>query len=114
MPIKKLLLRFARAVVDMVIRQVTQQIEQVQNTVMNGISQMVQRVVGGIWRGKGATAFVQEMQSEVLPAFGQLVGVMRGTTTSINRAAEIMGAADSNGSSKVGPLVDAFRAIYAG
>ena len=106
------LLRFARSVVQGVLNQVTQQVNIIQESAMNPINAMVQQVTNGIWRGKGADAFVQEMQSEVLPAFGNLLGGIGRTGTHINRAMEILHAADANGASKINSLVDVFRSIF--
>jgi hypothetical protein len=106
------LLKFARAVVQGVLNQINQQLRVIEEAAMNPINQMVQGVVGGAWRGKGADAFVQEMQSEVLPAFGRLVGAVTNTNVQLNRAAEILQAADMDGASRVNSLVDMFRGIY--
>ncbi len=81
------LLKFARAVVQGVLNQINQQLRVIEEAAMNPIKQMVQSVVGGAWRGKGADAFVQEMQSELLPAFANLVGAVTNTTVQLNRAA---------------------------
>jgi len=106
------LLRFARHVVHGVMNQINQQMNTIRESAMTPINQMVQQVTGGIWRGKGADAFVQEMQSEVLPAFANLLTGVGNTHNHINRATEIMNTADSNCASKVGSLVDVFRGIF--
>jgi hypothetical protein len=112
MGIMSSLLRFARSIVQGVLNQITQQMNVVQESAMSPINQMVQSVTNGVWRGKGADAFVQEMQSEVLPAFGSLLTGIGSTNTHINKAIEIMHAADTNGASKVNSLVDVFRSIF--
>jgi len=106
------LLRFARSIVQGVLNQINQQMNIVQQSAMTPVNQMVQQVTGGIWRGKGADAFVQEMQIEVLPAFSNLLGGIGRTNTHINRAMEILHSADANGASKVNSLVDVFRSIF--
>jgi len=92
--------------------QINQQTNLVRESAMSPISQMVKQTVNGAWRGRGADAFVQEMQSEVLPAFGNVLTGIGNTHNHINRAIEIMTNADSNCASKVGSLVDVFRGIF--
>lgn len=60
-------LRLARAVLDTVLSQLTQQQNIVQDMALKPIDAMVQQVMGGIWIGKGADAFVQEAKSLVIP-----------------------------------------------
>lgn len=60
-------LRLARAVLDTVLTQLTQQQNVVQDMALKPIDAMVQQVLGGIWIGKGADAFVQEVRSLVVP-----------------------------------------------
>ncbi len=112
MGIMSSLLRFARSVVQGVLNQINQQTHVIQESAMNPINQMVQQVTGGVWRGKGADAFVQEMQSEVLPAFANLLTGVGNTGRHINRAMEILHTADVNGASKINSLVDVFRSIF--
>lgn len=108
----KRLLKFARSVVQGVINQINQQMRLVQESAMSPINQMVQQVTGGIWRGRGADAFTQEMNSVVLPMFAQLLTGCGNTTAHINRATEIMQNADNESKSKIGGLVDVFRGIF--
>lgn len=60
-------LRLARAVLDTILSQLTQQQNIVQDMALKPIDAMVQQVMGGIWIGKGADAFVQEVKSLVIP-----------------------------------------------
>ncbi len=112
MGIASTLLRFARSVVQSVMNQINQQTNIVRESAMSPINQMIQQVTNGIWRGKGADAFVQEMQTDVIPAFANMLTGVGNTGNQINRAIEIMTTADSNCSSKVGALVDIFRGIF--
>jgi len=61
------LVRMARAVVDNVLSQLLQQKNIVLEMVMRPMDAMVQQVLGGIWIGKGADAFVQEVRSVMIP-----------------------------------------------
>jgi hypothetical protein len=112
MGITSSLLRFARSVVHSVMNQINQQVSIVRESAMSPINQMIQQVTNGIWRGKGADAFVNEIQTDVLPAFANLLTGVGNTHNQINRAIEIMHNADTTCSSKVGGLVDVFRGIF--
>ncbi len=112
MGITSTLLRFARSVVNSVMNQINQQMNIVRESAMSPVNQMVQQVVNGIWRGRGADAFVHEMQTVVLPAFANLLTGVGNTQSQINHAIEIMQTADTNSSSKIGSLVDVFRSIF--
>lgn len=61
------LIRMARAVVDNVLSQLLQQKNIVNEMVMRPMDAMIQQVLGGIWIGKGADAFVQEVRSVMIP-----------------------------------------------
>lgn len=76
-----ILLRLARAVLDTVLTQLTQQQSVVQEMALKPIDAMVQQVVGGIWIGKGADAFVQEVRSLVVPG----VKTSQTSITTMNR-----------------------------
>lgn len=60
-------IRLARAVLNTVLSQLTQQQNIVQDMALKPIEAMAQQVLGGIWIGKGADAFVQEVRSLVIP-----------------------------------------------
>ncbi len=65
--IANVVLRIAKAVVNQVLSQLTQQLNAVQEQAMRPMDAMIQQVVGGIWIGRGADAFVQEVRSIMLP-----------------------------------------------
>lgn len=61
------LLRVAKIVVDSVLTQLTQQQNIVQQLAIAPMNAMVQQVVGGVWIGKGADKFVQEVTQALIP-----------------------------------------------
>jgi len=61
------LIRMARAVVDNVLSQLMQQKNVVLEMALRPMDAMIQQVVGGIWIGRGADAFVQEVRSVMIP-----------------------------------------------
>jgi len=61
------LIRLARAVVENVLSQLMQQKNIVAEMALRPMETMVQQVVGGMWIGKGADKFVQEVQQMMIP-----------------------------------------------
>lgn len=75
------LFRFVRKVVEGVLSQLMQQLNVVQELAMAPMRAMIQQVVGGVWRGEGANAFVQEVSSLMIPGVGRVAD----TITTLNR-----------------------------
>lgn len=61
------LLRMAKSAVSSVLSGLMQQKNIVAEQATRPMEAMVQQVVGGIWIGKGADAFVQEVRSIMVP-----------------------------------------------
>jgi len=64
--------------IDSVIGQITSFANQIQEQVYSPIDGFVNEVLNGVWRGKGADSFVQEMREVVLPEVGNLVAAISG------------------------------------
>lgn len=75
------LFRFVRKVVEGVLSQLMQQLNVVQELALAPMRAMIQQVVGGVWRGEGANAFVQEVSTMMIPGVGQVAD----TITTLNR-----------------------------
>jgi uncharacterized protein YukE len=108
----KALLRFARAVVQSVLSQLTQQLNIVQEAALAPMRAMVQAVTGGVWIGKGADAFVQEVSSMMIPGVGQVMQHIQGVQQNLNRATEIIDKADNDVNSMVNQVSDVFEGIF--
>lgn len=108
----KALLRFARAVVQSVLSQLTQQLNIVQEAALAPMRAMVQAVTGGVWIGKGADAFVQEVSSLMIPGVGQVMQHIQGVQQNLNRATEIIDKADNDVNSMVNQVSDIFEGIF--
>lgn len=106
------LLRFARQVVANVLSQLTQQLNIVQQQAMAPMRQMIQQVVGGVWVGDGADAFVQEVSSLMIPGVGKVGENITTLQSNINRAIEVMDRADQQVNNMVRGLADVFAGIY--
>jgi uncharacterized protein YukE len=108
----KALLRFARAVVQSVLSQLTQQLNIVQEAALAPMRAMVQAVTGGIWVGKGADAFVQEVSSLMIPGVGQVMQHIQGVQQNLQRASDIIDKADNDVNSMVNQVSDVFEGIF--
>jgi phage-related protein len=105
------LLKIARAVVGSVIQIITSQINLIQDAITAPLRSFVQQVLGGIWKGDGASRFVQEMTNDVIP---QLVGIGNINLNFgglIRKSLDIMDRADRQATSKANELFDVFHKI---
>jgi uncharacterized protein YukE len=106
------LLRFARQVVAGVMGQLTQQMNIVQQQAYRPMQIMVQQVVGGVWVGKGADAFVQDVQSIMMPSTNQIIQTITKTHRDIQRAIDVIDRADRQVQQKASALSDIFNGIF--
>lgn len=112
MPILRMLLKIARAVVMNVIKIITSQVNLVQDIVTKPVQAMVQQVIGGAWRGDGAQRFADEMTSMVIPQLSNLTMSFGNTGHYITRALDTMYRADKQASRIAGGLADVFKGIF--
>ncbi len=110
--LKQALLRFARSMVQNALSQLTQQFNVVQQQAHRPMQMMVQQVVGGVWVGKGADAFVQEVSSLAMPKVDQIAQRITRTQKNIQFASDCIDRADEQVRTKVNALGDRFGAIY--
>jgi hypothetical protein len=109
---KKMLLRFARAMVQQALSQLTQQLNIVQDQAYKPMQMMVQQVTNGVWVGKGADQFVQEVTSLAMPNVDRIGQQIVRTQQNINFAIDTIDKADEQVRAKVNALGDLFGAIY--
>lgn len=103
------LMRLAKQVVEGVLAQLTQQLNVVQNLALAPIRAIVQQIVGGVWRGDGANAFVEEVSSLVIPGVGRVAETITGLNTNIRFAQGVMEHADQQVNRLIqSKVVDAF------
>lgn len=69
---------FISDAVSDVINQITGFATQIADMVESPINNWVNQVMGGVWTGRGADAFVNEMQTVVLPEIAQLIAAIAG------------------------------------
>lgn len=112
MSIMSVLLRFARSVVQNVLGQLTQQFNVVQEQAFSPMQAMVQQVTDGVWVGKGADAFVEEVSSIMMPGVGKIGDGINVFSKNIQNAIDVMDTADEQVSGFVNSLGDIFGGIF--
>lgn len=104
------LFRFARKVVEGVLSQLTQQLNVVQEMAMAPMRAMIQQVVGGVWRGEGANAFVQEISTLMIPGVGRVAQTITGLSSNLQHAQNVIDRADEEVSKIVkSKILDTFQ-----
>jgi hypothetical protein len=88
-----------------------QQLNIVQDQALAPMRQMVQVVMGGIWIGEGANAFVEEVSSLMIPGVGQVMDNINFINKGLQHASDVIEQADTQVSSKVEGLGEVFQAI---
>lgn len=89
------MLRFVRGLVGSCCAGLIQQLGVVEEQAMNPMKLIVEQVQGGtVWKGEGANAFVEEVQSISIPGVGQIGEHISFLNTNIKAAEEIMDRAD--------------------
>ena len=106
------LLRFARQVVQNVLSQLTQQFNIVQEQAYSPMQAMVQQVTDGVWVGKGADAFVEEVSGLMMPGVGKIGDGINVFSKNIQNAMDVMDRADDQVSGIVNALGDIFDSIF--
>jgi hypothetical protein len=108
----QILIRIARAVVQNVLSQLTQQLNVVQEQAYSPMQAMVQQVTDGVWVGRGADAFVEEVSSLMMPGVGRIGEGIGTYSKNIQNALDVMDRADEAVSSIIGGLGDIFGGIF--
>ncbi|MBP8251183.1 MAG: hypothetical protein KAX40_02380 [Herpetosiphon sp.] len=104
------LLRLAYKVLEGVMSQLMQQFNVVQEQALSPIRMIVQQVTGGIWKGDGANAFVEEVSSLMIPGIGRVGNSIQSFHSNLGSARDIIQRADSELNRLVqSRLVDVFK-----
>lgn len=106
------LLRFARQVVASVQSQLMQQLNIVEEQAHNPMRQMIQQVIGGVWVGEGANAFVNEVSALAIPHVINVRQNIHMTNTNLQRATDIIDRADEQVTTLANSVGDQFASIY--
>ncbi len=106
-----MLIRMARRVLQSVMSGLTQQLNIVREQALSPMRAMVQQVMGGIWIGQGANAFVEEVSSLMIPGVGQVMDQITFLNTNLQRASDIIDDADKQVQGMANSLGDTFGSI---
>jgi uncharacterized protein YukE len=94
-----------------VVNQVTQQasmVEDVAGRIRGGMGP----ITGGAWTGQGADAFIQEVQTRLLPQIMALIASIGGFGGGITSAMDLISQADNDVFGVVGSVGDIFDSIF--
>ena len=94
-----------------VVSQVTQQANMVED-LMGNIRGGMQPIMGGAWTGQGAQAFIEEVETRLIPEIMALIASIAGFGGGITQAMDIVQQADNDAANVVNGLADVFDAIF--
>ena len=92
--------KFVRSIVGGLVNQIMQQVNIIQETVTSPLRGLVNQVTGGIWKGDGATRFVDEMMNDVIPLLVGLAGMNNSYADGIKKAMDRMEQAERQATSQ--------------
>ena len=92
--------------------QLMQQFNIVQEQALAPMRLMVQSVMGGIWVGDGANAFVDEVSSLMIPGVGRVADNISMMHKNIHHACDVIDQADAMVQGKINGLADIFDGIF--
>jgi uncharacterized protein YukE len=98
--------------VQNVLGQLTQQFNVIQEQAFSPMQAMVQQVTDGVWVGKGADAFVEEVSSIMMPGVGKIGDGINVFSKNIQNAMDVMDRADEQVSGIINSLGDIFGGIF--
>ncbi len=97
--------------VEDVVSQVTQQANMVEE-VAGGIRSGMGPIMGGAWTGQGAQAFIEEVNSRLLPEIAALIASIAGFGGGITNALDTISQADNEVFGVVNQIGDVFGSIW--
>jgi WXG100 family type VII secretion target len=106
------ILEVVREIVEAVQNQVNQLIQRIANEALAPVRGMVNQVLSGIWKGRGADAFVDMMNSQLIPQMQSLSGSVTNIGGQIGQALNIMDQADRAAQAVANELGDLFGSIF--
>ena len=104
--------RLASRVAHNVRRRFARQINLIERGVYRRLQAAAGQIVGIDWRGRGADAFAQELNEELLPAVRQAIADITQLDEQLAAAAGIMVQADEQVEVTAGLLAKTFEQIY--
>lgn len=111
--IKKLLMKIARSILQQVMNQINQIVQETLDSVLNPVEAIMQEIGGGdTWRGEGANAFMDEVQSILIPDVNSLMESSLKGINSIATAEQIMTQAENEVNGLIDTWADTVSGIY--
>ncbi len=89
-------LRFVRNLVGTQISQIGGLMNIIEQQGMSPIRAIVQQVLGGVWKGQGANAFVEEINTLAIPGIGRVGEHLTLMTQKIRFAEDVIDRADEH------------------
>lgn len=109
--LKGILVKIAVEVVSHVTSQLLQQVRILSDQVIYPMQVMVQQVVGGMWRGGGANAFVEAVNNMMVPDTERMSNQIDTLCKNINFATTTMQQADAKAGTAFRNLGDLFAKV---
>ncbi|MBK8020094.1 MAG: hypothetical protein IPK19_01400 [Chloroflexi bacterium] len=106
------LLRFARQVVENVMRDVLGQVNVVDNLIQQTIQSFIREIVGGAWQGTAADEFVTKVNQVVNQQGFPMRDMVMDINTRLTSAIDVIDQADNNAHNVVNSLSDVFKGIF--
>lgn len=107
--ISSILMRIARAILQNVLNQLNQLFQQIEEQAMNVLKAIVAQVVGGVWVGKAADAFVQEVMEIAIPGATKVQSSVGNFGSGISKAQEIMDNAEQAATNLIRSKTQGFK-----
>jgi len=108
----KILTFVAKAAVQEIIGQIMQQIDIVQDQVESPLRSLAQPIMDGAWTGEGADAFLDEMETRVIPEILDIIEAATNFGGSVGGALDIFDEVDDAVGGIVDSTVDFFDSIF--
>lgn len=99
--------------VDEVASTLIQQSNQCEDMSSN-VRNQAEGLVGGVWTGADADAFLQEVLTRFIPEVADLVAAIGGFGISLNSAVQVITVMDDDVIGKANQLYDTFSQVYRG
>lgn len=103
-----ILLKFARAAVEGVMGQITQQINVIQDQVLQTIMNQL-NPLRDAWKGQGANRFFEEMETLVIPNIQKMMSYGNDYAGNIRKAMDLIEQADNRAMSIINGILDDFN-----
>jgi hypothetical protein len=104
------IMKMLQGPVEDIVGRITQQLNMVED-----VQQQINGFAGGIpnvWVGEDANAFLEEVQTRVIPEIADLIAAIGGMPGGLGNMMSIMHSADSESRGLVGGLGDMFGGIF--